>query len=150
MELSDPKRLTLADFPYCMQSPLATKFASQERIGTALNYAGWVVALFGGLLLIAGPKSIMVGWEGPTLWETILLIPGPIFTVGCVLLFMSANVTASTKREITAFVEKQFELIDDNGIPLMNSAILWEVEPGGKLNLTAVSLESPAEAKPSA
>ena len=143
MESSNKQRLTLADLPYRIEkSPLARKFESRQSISTALSYIGIAVAIIGGLILIGGPSSIQVGWDGPSLWELILLSPGPIISIGMLLLFIGSQILPP--------VIQDFALVDDNGIPVMDAVITWQSEAGGNLSVVAVSLNQPAESEQSA
>ncbi|WP_226596115.1 hypothetical protein [Marinobacter nauticus] len=151
MESSNKQRLTLADLPYRIEkSPLARKFESRQSISTALSYIGIAVAIIGGLILIGGPSSIQVGWDGPSLWELILLSPGPIISIGMMLLFIGSQILPPVIQELDAFIEENFALVDDNGIPVMDAVITWQSEAGGNLSVVAVSLNQPAESEQSA
>lgn len=138
---SSKQRLTMADLPYCIEkSPLAKKFESRQSISTALTYIGIAIAFIGGLIMIGGPSSIRVGWDGPSLWELILLNPGPIVSVGVMLLFAGSQILPPVVQEIDTFVSENFTLVDDNGIPIVDAAITWQPQHGGHLSLVAVQL----------
>lgn len=151
MESSNKQRLTLADLPYRIEkSPLARKFESRQSISTALSYIGIAIGIIGGLILIGGPSSIQVGWDGPTLWELILLSPGPIISIGMLLLFVGSQILPPVVQELDAFIEENFALVDENGIPVMSAAITWQPEGNGNLSVVAVPLTQSADSEQSA
>src|SRR5690554_5152675 len=74
MESSSKRRLTADELPHRIENfPLAQKLESRQNISNILTVLGIAIAVIGGLILIGGPSSIRVGWNGPTLWEMILL-----------------------------------------------------------------------------
>lgn len=146
MDVSTRQRLTIADLPYRIeQSPLAQKLESRKTFSAVLTYTGIAVALIGGLILIGGPSSIRVGWNGPSLWELILLSPGPIISVGLLLLFAGGQITSPVIHEIDVFIDANFALVDDNGIPALDAVITWQPEPEGSLSVVALFVSPAAE-----
>ena len=108
MESSSKRRLTADELPHRIENfPLAQKLESRQNISNVLTVLGIAIAVIGGLILTGGPSSIRVGWNGPTLWEMILLNPGPIFSIGVMLLVAGSQITPSVIQEVQTYVDEQ-------------------------------------------
>lgn len=139
MESAEKRQLTIVDLPYRIEDfPLVEKLKSRQKTGEFFNIAGIIIALIGGLILIAGPSSIQVGWDGPSLGEILLLNPGIVISVGVMLMFIASNIAPPVIQEIETFIADNFALVDDEGNPSLEGAIHGEIEADGHLNLIFV------------
>ncbi|QFS88807.1 MULTISPECIES: hypothetical protein [Marinobacter] len=148
MESSSKRRLTADELPHRIENfPLAQKLESRQNISNILTVLGIAIAVIGGLILIGGPSSIRVGWNGPTLWEMILLNPGPIFSIGVMLLVAGSQITPSVIQEVQTYVDEHFVLVNEPGVPAEEGVMTWQIVPGGHLDLVFVSLAELSEAE---
>ena len=136
MESSAKRQFTITDLPYRIHDfSLVEKLRTREKVSECLNIVGILVALAGGLIFIAGPSSIRVGWGGPSLWEVLLLNPGIVLSFGVMLMVIASNVVPPVLQEIDTFITENFTLVDDAGNPLVDGVIQGEIEAEGSLNL---------------
>lgn len=72
-----------------------------SAFSTLLTFIGYGVLLVGILTLIFGPKSVMVNaFRGPDLFQMILLNPGPVASLGF-LLVAGARLLNGNKQQLT-------------------------------------------------
>ncbi|TGN39953.1 hypothetical protein [Marinobacter confluentis] len=139
MESPAKRQLTIVDLPYRIENfPLIEKLKSRQKTGEFFNVAGIVIAIIGGLIFIAGPSSIRVGWDGPSLWEILLLNPGIILSLGVMCMFIAGHIVPPVLQEIDTFIADNFTLIDDEGNSSLEGVIQGEIEADGDLNLIFV------------
>lgn len=83
-----PGEYTFADFTENYMGYLQTAMddeKSSKTLGVVLQIVAAVI-IFVGLIGLGGPSVIQVGPSGPTLFEMIQILPGPIISVGFFLL----------------------------------------------------------------
>lgn len=136
MESSAKRQYTITDLPHRIHDfPLIEKLRSREKISDFLTIAGIIIAITGGLIFIAGPSSIRVGWDGPSLWEVLLLNPGIVLSAGVLLMVIASSIVPPVLQEIETFISENFTLVDDEGNPSFEGVIHGEIEAEGHLNL---------------
>lgn len=120
-------KYTVADLPLELE---LDKVEADKALGTIVSVIGWVVTIVGGLTLLFGPNTLRISYSGPTFFEFIQLYPGPIISVGLLIImagqFLSNQFVQQTLNAFQESIDKQL-IVKDEDIP-----------EGKELNITLI------------
>lgn len=123
--------------------PLVRRANAQATISTWLSAIGGIVLLIGIVMLIFGPDSIMVGPGGPTIKERLLLLPGPITSLGVLLLVLAPIIKIQGVSSLDHYVATNYQLVDKQGNISVEGFIRGVDNGYGELKLYFVPLFAP-------
>lgn len=105
-----------------------------------LGCVGLFIFAIGGLIRVFGPKSMMVGPEGPIIGETLLLAPDLILITGAGITALSYSWMTQGEHKIDKYVAKNYQLVDVDGNPSIEGAIKGAAIGDSDLQLQFVPL----------
>lgn len=108
-------KYTVADLPVELELP---KVSTSDASGTVVSWIGWIVTIVGGLTIVFGPNTLQISYAGPTFFEFIQLYPGPITSVGFLIIMAGQFISNQTIKEaLTDFqesVDSQLSIPDED------------------------------------
>ncbi|WP_203142210.1 hypothetical protein [Marinobacter mangrovi] len=139
------KQLTPSDCPYEIDRVDVVKtYQSQKSASAVIAAIGYIVLAIGGLTLLLGPDSVRVSYSGPTFSQFILLYPGPITSVGFLIVFISSHIGADGPSKVENHIKEHYVLCDEDGNTATDAILAGEMRPDGGLILHRIPLTDTA------